>query len=224
VARYAGLTGSPDESGAKRREQGLAEPATPGSAVGMIQLAWRFLRFQKESALARWYQARTADQPSRHAQDDDCRAGTQAAHRALALCHHRRDIGGRHLASGRLKALGELTYSALRARIQRVLPIDDPRWREPARDMAQMPTERMGPAARSFAADAHDCIMVRIRTDLPNTSLWREDAPQWRAPLGSLRRHSPVVVRRRSFAETPSRCSSSLRVLRRQGAAKHKRR
>jgi hypothetical protein len=27
----------------------------------MIQLAWRFLRFQKESALARWYQARTAD-------------------------------------------------------------------------------------------------------------------------------------------------------------------
>ena len=25
VARYAGLTGSPDESGAKRREQGLAK-------------------------------------------------------------------------------------------------------------------------------------------------------------------------------------------------------
>jgi transposase len=27
----------------------------------MIQLAWRFLMFQKESALARWYRARTAD-------------------------------------------------------------------------------------------------------------------------------------------------------------------
>jgi transposase len=27
----------------------------------MIQLAWRFLRFQKESALALWYRARTAD-------------------------------------------------------------------------------------------------------------------------------------------------------------------
>jgi transposase len=27
----------------------------------MIQLAWRFLRFQKNSALAQWYQARTAD-------------------------------------------------------------------------------------------------------------------------------------------------------------------
>jgi transposase len=28
---------------------------------GMIQLAWRFLLFQKESALALWYRARTAD-------------------------------------------------------------------------------------------------------------------------------------------------------------------
>jgi transposase len=27
----------------------------------MIQLAWRFLMFQKHSALAQWYQARTAD-------------------------------------------------------------------------------------------------------------------------------------------------------------------
>src|SRR5437899_874734 len=37
-------------------------------------------------------------------------------------------------------------------------------------------------AARSFAADAHDCIMVRVQTDLPHTSLWREDAPQWSSP------------------------------------------
>ena len=27
----------------------------------MIQLAWRFLMFQKESALALWYRARTVD-------------------------------------------------------------------------------------------------------------------------------------------------------------------
>ena len=40
------------------REQGA------GSARvrrGMIQLAWRFLMFQKESALTLWYRARTAD-------------------------------------------------------------------------------------------------------------------------------------------------------------------
>src|SRR3954454_13515560 len=45
-----------------------------------------------------------------------------------------------------------------------------------------MPTERMGPAARSFAADAHDCIMVRIQTDLPHTSVRREDAPNGELP------------------------------------------
>jgi len=61
LARYAGLTGSPDESGARRREKGLARVGNARVRRGMLQLAWRFLRFQKESALARWYRARTAD-------------------------------------------------------------------------------------------------------------------------------------------------------------------
>jgi transposase len=61
VARYAGLTGSPDESGSKRREKGLARAGNGRVRRGMIQLAWRFLRFQKGSALARWYWVRTAD-------------------------------------------------------------------------------------------------------------------------------------------------------------------
>ena len=59
VARYAGLTGAPDESGAKRREKGLAKAGNARVRRGMIQLAWRFLLFQKDSALARWYRART---------------------------------------------------------------------------------------------------------------------------------------------------------------------
>src|ERR1700746_2464749 len=64
VARYAGLTGSPDESGAQRREQGLARAGNARVRRGMIQLAWRFLMFQKESALTLWYRARTADSRS----------------------------------------------------------------------------------------------------------------------------------------------------------------
>jgi transposase len=59
VARYAGLTGSPDESGSKRREKGLAKTGNARVRRGLIQLAWRFLLFQKESALAQWYRART---------------------------------------------------------------------------------------------------------------------------------------------------------------------
>jgi transposase len=61
VARYAGLTGAPNESGAQRREQGLARAGNARARRGMIQLAWRFLRFQKQSALTLWYRARTAD-------------------------------------------------------------------------------------------------------------------------------------------------------------------
>jgi transposase len=61
VARYAGLTGSPDESGSRRRERGLARAGNVRVRSGMIQLAWRFVRFQKNSALVQWFAARTAD-------------------------------------------------------------------------------------------------------------------------------------------------------------------
>ena len=59
IARYAGLTGSPDESGRKRREKGLARSGNGRVRRGMVQLAWRFLTYQKESALAQWFRART---------------------------------------------------------------------------------------------------------------------------------------------------------------------
>jgi transposase len=59
VARYAGLTGSPDESGTRRHEKGLAKSGNARVRRGMIQLAWRFLMFQRDSVLAQWFRART---------------------------------------------------------------------------------------------------------------------------------------------------------------------
>jgi transposase len=59
VGRYAGMTGAPDESGSKRREKGLARAGNARVRRGMIQLAWRWLMFQKNSALTQWYLART---------------------------------------------------------------------------------------------------------------------------------------------------------------------
>ena len=61
MARFAGLTGAPDESGKRRRDKGLAKAGSARVRRGMIQLAWRFLLFQRDSALAQWYRARTAD-------------------------------------------------------------------------------------------------------------------------------------------------------------------
>jgi transposase len=61
LARYAGLTGAPDESGQKRRERGLAKSGNARVRRGMIELAWGHLVHQKDSALAEWYRKRTAD-------------------------------------------------------------------------------------------------------------------------------------------------------------------
>lgn len=61
VARYGGLTGAPDESGSKRREKGLARAGNARVRHTLVQLAWRFLEHQKDSALAQWYRARAAN-------------------------------------------------------------------------------------------------------------------------------------------------------------------
>jgi transposase len=60
VARYVGLTGAPDESGSRRQEKGLAKAGNARVRRGMIQLAWRFLVHQRDSALVQWYQTRVA--------------------------------------------------------------------------------------------------------------------------------------------------------------------
>src|SRR5215207_6268163 len=52
--------------------------------------------------------------------------------------------------------------------------------------MASMPHGRLGPPPWSFAADAHDCIMVLVRLDRPHTSSWRDAARPWAGSLRSL--------------------------------------
>ena len=60
VARYGALTGSPDESGKRCREKGLARAGNLRVRNAMLQLAWRFRHFQKECALVQWYEASCA--------------------------------------------------------------------------------------------------------------------------------------------------------------------
>ena len=61
VARYAGLTGAPDESGSKRREKGLSRSGNGRVRTILIQLSWRLLKLQPGSELVLWYEKRTAD-------------------------------------------------------------------------------------------------------------------------------------------------------------------
>ena len=64
VGRYGSLTGSPNASGNKHREKGLSHSGNARVRRGMILLAWRFLQFQKDSALAQWFYARTGKTPA----------------------------------------------------------------------------------------------------------------------------------------------------------------
>jgi len=59
VARYGGLTGAPDQSGSMDREKGLARSGNTRVRKCMIELAWRFVRFQKNSVLVKWFELRT---------------------------------------------------------------------------------------------------------------------------------------------------------------------
>ena len=72
--------------------KGLARSGNARVRKGMIQLAWRFLQFQKESTLAKWFEARTKN--AHLAQEDDRRPGPQAAHRLVAPRARRRRARG----------------------------------------------------------------------------------------------------------------------------------
>jgi transposase len=58
VGALAGLTPTPYQSGESHREQGIAKAGNRHVRAMAIEIAWGWLRFQPESALAKWYQAR----------------------------------------------------------------------------------------------------------------------------------------------------------------------
>ena len=60
IASFVGLAGTPFQSGAMEREQGIAKTGNTHVRCILLQLAWRWLRFQPDSALSRWFVARVA--------------------------------------------------------------------------------------------------------------------------------------------------------------------
>jgi transposase len=59
VAAYAGLAATPWQSGGIRHEQGVSKAGNPTLRTTMIQLAWLWIRHQPQSALTRWFKARS---------------------------------------------------------------------------------------------------------------------------------------------------------------------
>jgi transposase len=60
IAGFAGLAGSPFQSGSINREQGLSKSGSSRVRTAMLELAWGWLVHQRDCALTRWYRERTA--------------------------------------------------------------------------------------------------------------------------------------------------------------------
>ena len=59
LGSYLGLTPSPFQSGGMARDQGITKAGNPRARTISIELAWLWLRYQPQSALARWFRERT---------------------------------------------------------------------------------------------------------------------------------------------------------------------
>lgn len=59
LANFVGLTGTPFRSGGMEREQGIGKNGNAHVRRIVMQLSWRWLRFQPDSALSRWFDERT---------------------------------------------------------------------------------------------------------------------------------------------------------------------
>jgi transposase len=65
VGGYFGLTGTPFDSGGRRREQGIGKAGNRRARTMAIELAWLWRRHQPGSALSRWFEERVGDQKGR---------------------------------------------------------------------------------------------------------------------------------------------------------------
>jgi transposase len=65
VAAYAGLAPSPWQSGTINHEQGISKAGNPRLRTTMIELAWVWLRHQRDSALSIWFRKRVRSERGR---------------------------------------------------------------------------------------------------------------------------------------------------------------
>jgi transposase len=59
IAAFAGLTPSPYSSGRLQHDQGISKAGNAIVRARLVQLAWRWVRFQTDSDITAWFVART---------------------------------------------------------------------------------------------------------------------------------------------------------------------
>ena len=99
IARYAGLTGSPDESGRKRREKGLARSGNARGSTRHDPIGVAISHVPEGQHLGAVVSSPHRERPQR-SQDHDCGGGAQALDRPVASGAGRRGAGRRRSAPG----------------------------------------------------------------------------------------------------------------------------
>ena len=66
LTAYCGLDPTPFASGSTRREQGISKAGNRRARHAAVELAWLWLQWQPDTALARWFQARVGAGTGRH--------------------------------------------------------------------------------------------------------------------------------------------------------------
>jgi transposase len=98
VGGFVGLTGTPDQSGERVREQGLTRNGSVELRARLIELAWGWLRYQPASTLSQWYRQRYGSGTARLR-----RIGIVALARRLLIALWRYALGGPPPAGAHLK-------------------------------------------------------------------------------------------------------------------------
>ena len=96
LASWVGVTPTPWASGDTQRDQGISRDGPAWIRAQLIQMAWRWLRYQPDSALSKWFNERTAGSRGRIRRVMIVGARPQAAHRALAVLRDRPRADWRH--------------------------------------------------------------------------------------------------------------------------------
>jgi transposase len=98
IASFAGLTPSPYSSGRLQHEQGISKAGNAIVRARLVQLAWRWVRFQTGSDITAWFVARTSGSSKRNR-----RVAIVAVARKLLIALWRYSIQGLVPAGARLR-------------------------------------------------------------------------------------------------------------------------
>jgi transposase len=83
LASYVGLTPMPFQSGGMERDRRIARAGNPRARTSLIQLAWLWLRYQPDSALAAWFRERVGTLQGRTRRIGEA-SGSRGCHAAAA--------------------------------------------------------------------------------------------------------------------------------------------